>query len=301
MDARSKYQSFLIQYQAGVVRDLPAISPFAQELARQPRSHIPSLEYLIRVFETDPFLTAKLTGAANSVFFAHEHFAVLTLPEALRRVGVRYAMNLVWEAPPLPAGIEPNEVSVLWAHCMTVAHVARSIAKDANSAPFEPDVAHLVAMIHDIGYLLQLKCSPGTWKDIASRLEHDEPEADSDSHASQGEELAKFWSLPADAVAAISAHHDPQRCTGERARWLSAVIATSEALLRRSLEPIQISTGDWPGEAFVELLGVNRDHLPALRKEALGIWDECIALAFRTTPPRRMPHLQLIRTGPNDE
>jgi len=296
VDTRSKYQSFLVHYHAGVARDLPTISPFVQELTRQSRTRIPSLAQLIRVFETDPFLAAKLTGASNSVFFGHNHIDVLSVREALTRVGLRYAMNLVWEAPPLPVGIEESEAGLLWAHCMTVAHVARSIAAKVSSAPFEPDVAHLVAMIHDIGYLLQLSYSPNTWSDIAARLDREELDADNDPHASQGEELAKFWSLPTPVVAAIRAHHEPHCCPDVRGRWLSTVVAASELLLHPA-DPMQLVSGDWRGDTLMKQLDVPRELLVTLRAEALDVREECIRLANLPRGATRVPHLELMRTG----
>lgn len=301
MDTRGKYQFFLIRYHAGVARDLPTISPFARELASHPRTRLPSIEQLTRAFQTDPFLAAKLTGASNSVFFAQDHFTVLTVPEALKRVGLRYAMNLIWEAPPLPDSLVPADLALLWAHCMAVAHVAKSIAANAWRAPFEPDVAHLVGMIHDIGYLLQLSYSPNTWTDIANRLDHEECEGDNTPHELQGEELAKFWSLPAPAVAAIRSHHEPHTCTDARARWLSSVIGISEILLRRASSPAQIAAGSWSAEALRTELGVAAELLPVLRADALQVWNECMALAKRSHNARATPRLQLIRTGAKDE
>jgi putative nucleotidyltransferase with HDIG domain len=301
VDTTDKYQSFLIRYHAGVARDLPVISPFALQVARQPRGRNPSLELLTQAFETDPFLAAKLTGASNSVFFARDHLAVLTVPEALRRVGIRYAINLACEAPRLPPSIEESEVALLWAHCMTVAHVAKSIAANVSSAPYEPDVAHLVAMIHDIGYLLQLNYSPNTWSDIAARLEREELGPGNDAHASQGEELAKFWSLPAAAVAAIRTHHDPQNCTDPRGRWLARVVAASEVMLHRSLDPLHLASGNWPGEVFFSELEISREVLPGLRAEAIDVFDACIRLAHQGLGTRRVPYLQVIRTGGSND
>ncbi len=299
MDTRNKYRSFLIQYHAGVARDLPIISPFAQELARLPRTRAPSIEQLTLAFQTDPFLAAKLTGASNSVFFAHDHLNVLKVSEALRRVGVRYAMNLVWEAPPL--SIEPMDVVLLWAHCMAVAYIAKSIAANVSSAPFEPEVAHLVALIHDIGYLLQLSYSPNTWESIAGRLDREESDADNAPHELQGEELAKFWSLPHAAVAAIKSHHEPHNCIDHRGRWLSSVIAISESLLRRTSTPAQIVSGEWSAEELMQELNVDRALLPQLRAEALQVREECMGFAHRPTAARLLPRLESTRTGAENE
>jgi putative nucleotidyltransferase with HDIG domain len=301
VDTRSKYRSFLIQYHAGVARDLPTISPFAQELARLPRTQVPSVEQLTLAFQTDPFLAAKLTGASNSVFFAHDHSTVLTVSEALRRVGIRYAMNLVWEAPPLPLSLEPTDVALLWAHCMAVAYTAKSIAANVPSAPFEPEVAYLVALIHDIGYLLQLSYSPNTWENIAARLDREECDADNVPHQSQGEELAKFWSLPLAAVAAIKSHHEPHSCSDPRDRWLSSVVAISEVLLRRTSNPAQIVAGEWSAEALRKELNVAPELLPQLRAEALQVWEECMGFAHRPSAARLVPRLQLSRTGAKNE
>jgi HD-like signal output (HDOD) protein len=301
VDTKSKYQSFLIQYHAGVARDLPIISPLARDLSRLPRTTLPTVEALTRAIQTDPFLAAKLTGASNSVFFAHHHFIVLTVSEAIRRVGVRYAMSLLWEAPPLPLSVDPAEIAVLWAHCMAVAHAAKLIVASLPSTPFEPEAAHLVAIIHDIGYLLQLSYSPNTWEDIADRLGREECHTDNAPHERQGEELAKFWSLPVAAVAAIKSHHDPHRCSDPHARWLSGVIAISEILLQRSSGPKQIELGEWSAEPMRKELNLSREVLLQVRERALQTHDECIRYAHRSAAASMAPRLQLIRTGGNND
>lgn len=301
MDTRSKYQTFLVQYHAGVARDLPIISPYARELAEMSRHRTPPLFAIARAFETDPFLAAKLTGTSNSIFFAHDHRLVLTVREALSRVGLKYALNLLWASPPLPPDVAPSQTASLWTHCMTVAHVARSVAARAASAPLQPQVAHLVAMIHDIGYLLQLSYSASTLSDIAARLQDEECGDDNDAHAAQGEELAKFWSLPIPATEAIRGHHDPDRCPSGTGRWLAMVIAGSESLLRQDLDHPALASGSLSGASYFRELHVDAEHLPALRSEAIRVRDECVRVSRHgTLAASRGAHLQLIRSDKND-
>jgi hypothetical protein len=48
---------------------------------------------------------------------------------------------------------------------------AAAACNGTSTRYFDSEVAHLVGMIRDIGYLLQLSYSPYTWANIVSRLE----------------------------------------------------------------------------------------------------------------------------------
>jgi len=300
MDARSKYTSVLVTYYAGVARDLPTISPYARELARSPRSVWPSDAVLVQAYRTDPFLCAKLCGVANSIFFNHNHQCVFTVEEALERVGVAYARNLLREAPSLPDDINEAEVGVYWAHCMSVAHSARAIASAAVAAPFTADVAHLVAMIHDIGYLLQIQYSSDALRKVARELEAGEPHYNSTAHASHGEELARFWYLPNPAISAIGCHHDPLACDDFPSRWLAQVVALSEGIVGRHSQlssEISETRESAVVQDCVRELGIAQGLLTSLQEDADRVYDNCIRLVTNGHPEtaRASGTLQVVR------
>jgi HD-like signal output (HDOD) protein len=128
-------------------------------------------------------------------------------------------------------------------------------------------------MIHDTGYLLQLSYSPNTWINIVSRLENEE--RDNAPHELQGEELGRFWSLPAPVVAATKAHHEPDSCADAQARWLSGLIGLSEALLRRTSSPTKIAADRWSAEALRGEQDIARESLPALHSDSARAIPRC--------------------------
>ncbi|HEY1212029.1 MAG TPA: hypothetical protein VGE93_00215, partial [Bryobacteraceae bacterium] len=136
---------------------------------------------------------------------------------------------------------------------------------------------------------------------IAARLEDDESGQDNDAHAAQGEELARFWSLPIPAIEAIRGHHDPHRCPSGTGRWLAMVIAGSESLLRRDLDLSTLTNAEWPGALYFRELHVDPKDLPLLRSEAMRVRDECVRVAQHgPLAASRGAHLQLIRSDKNE-
>lgn len=130
-------------------------------------------------------------------------------------------------------------------------------------------------MNHDIGYLLQLSYSPNTRVNIVNRLENEERERDNALHELQGEELGRFWSLPAPVVAATKAHHEPDSCADAQARWLSGVIGLSEELLRRTSSPTKIAAGRWSAVALLGEQDIARESLPALHSDSARAIPRC--------------------------
>jgi len=279
MDAQTKYSSVLVAYYAGVTTDLPPVSPFARELARLPLTASVQGETLFNAYRTDPFLCAKLLGVANSIFFNFDHQTICTLDEAFARVGHKYARNLLVEAPQLADDVDGQCSNSYWAHCMSVAHMARRVADIAREAPFEPDAAYAMGMIHDIGYLLQIHYSPGLFPAVVRALEHSEPGCRDDSHAHHGEELARFWSLPASAVAAIKHHHCPNGCDNQRGRWLSRVILLSEMLSSSCARETKTVPRAAEIDRCIAELSIPRADLESVVFEGARIHGECVRIA----------------------
>jgi len=282
MDARTRYTSFLVTYYAGVTRDLPTISPYARDLAAS--STTPSAAALLTAYATDPFLSAKVCGVANSIFFNQNHQPVFTVQAALDRVGSAYARKLLQEAPKLPAELDASQIGLYWAHCMCVAHNAKHLAATIAHAPCDPDVAYLAGMVHDIGYLLQIHHSLDTLPEVVQALQHGEPGPDNSLHTTQGEELARFWYLPDAAVDVIKSHHGPRPTGDIQAPRLSLLIALSDSLAPphpRVSAPLEASS---PFARSVRDLGISDDIISLVRSEGAKLHDECLRLISLRRP-----------------
>lgn len=229
LEASNHFAGFLLSYYPGIVHDLPVVSPFARKLIMENRTRRYSDEELIRAFETDIFLSAKLFSVANSIFFNLDHRSVFTVREALQRVGTDYASNLVRDAAYFSDECDLEQIYELWRHCMAVAHAAKALCPYAANMNLDADAVFLVALIHDIGYLLEIDYDLTRLGSVISHLRCGE--AETESHLMLGESLANFWSLPDWAKQAIRWHHTPAACRSAEGRGLAALIYLAETLV----------------------------------------------------------------------
>jgi HD-like signal output (HDOD) protein len=271
-----RHLAFLLSYHAGVVAELPAVSPLARQLACAPRSALATGDTLLDAFRTDPFLCAKLLGAANSIYFNHDHEVVLSLEDALGRVGTGRAHQILRSSSPLPDGVSEEACRRYWASCMSVAHCARDLTAMTVSAPFAGNVVYLAAMVHDIGKLLALQYCPELLAEFSRTRAAETTPSDAALHAVHGAELARCWYLPEIAVAAIRFHHDPDACRPPRARWLSHIIAVSKAICAASAEGLPEVPLSADLEGWMRELQVNCSAIGELRHRTGRIYEDCL-------------------------
>ena len=112
---------------------------------------------------------------------------------------------------------------------MAVAHAAKVLCPYATNTNLDADAVHLVALIHDIGYLLEINYDLTRLDSVACNLRSGE--ANAESHIRLGESLANFWSLPDWAKQAIRWHHSPNACRSAEGRVLAALIYLAETLV----------------------------------------------------------------------
>lgn len=270
MEARNRFTSFLLAYHPGTVRDLPVLSPYARAFLNAGARRMYSENEIVKAFETDPFLSAKLFGVANSIFFNLEHRTVYTVRDAIDRVGFDYAVNLAHEAPYFAAECDLDQLIECWAHCIGVAHCAKSLSK-RSSIPLNSDNVFLIALIHDIGYLLEIHYDPSRLSLVAKQIREKEDYASSQSHVILGESLADFWSLPASAKEVVRWHHTPDKCPSENGRVLATLIYLAEELVRSHLAAQQIDTALCANHLSVT--GLTAEHLHAVGAELKESWD----------------------------
>lgn len=270
MEARNRFTSFLLAYHPGTVRDLPVLSPYARALLNADARRICSENEIVKAFETDPFLSAKLFGVANSIFFNLEHRTVYTVRDAIDRVGLDYAINLVHEAPYFATECDLDHLTEFWAHCIGVAHCAKSLSK-RSSIPLDSDNVFLVALIHDIGYLLEIHYDPSRLSLVVKQIREKEDHSSSQSHAILGESLADFWSLPESAKDVMRWHHTPDKCQSENGRILANLIYLSEELARSHIAAQKIDIAVCTNH--LSIAGLTVAQLHAVGAELKESWD----------------------------
>ncbi|MBK8248951.1 MAG: HDOD domain-containing protein [Gemmatimonadetes bacterium] len=136
-----------------VVRQPPLAAQRALSVSRDPRA---SASQLVSLVETDPGLSQGLLRYANSAFYAGAGGRVVSLMNAVNRVGTSGVHNVVLRTMVdgllcRPGGHFQSWVDMTWEHMVRVAPIARDLSK-----PFgvSPDEAYLLGLLHDVGKLV---------------------------------------------------------------------------------------------------------------------------------------------------
>lgn len=216
--------------------ELPVISQTAYRLLlmlSEREHHLHDLEDLV---ETDPALTGKVLGVANSAAFHVGSRRCLTVRDAVNRIGTVTTMEIA--AQFALAGCfrtQPDArevVRAMWVHALTVAYQAKELASVTTLAPaVDPEVAYSGGLLHDIGYLVMLSVAPGLAPVMRRALVNGAANEDTfagalqedsvTNHEEFGYELLKQWRIPQPLPEVLRNLHEPDRWPWSNAGALS--------------------------------------------------------------------------------
>lgn len=251
--------------------ELPVISRAAYRLLmllpNGEHHHLSQLEELV---QTDPSLTGKVLGAANSAAF-HRAGArcCLTVREAIHRIGTTTAWEIA--AQFALAGCfktQPDAravASALWTHALLVACQAKELAAASSISPqVSPEAAYVAGLLHDIGYLVMLSVAPGLsaplQRGLVNGVANEDTfaailgEDDVTNHEAFGYELLKHWGIPQPLPDALQYLHKPERWPWSSAATLSLCHVTFVADLvvrneqRRDPQPLEAVAAEYAEE-----------------------------------------------------
>lgn len=174
-----------------------------------------SVTELERIVRSDPAVTAVVLRAANGVGVRGRE-PITTIPAAVSRLGARGVLKLAWASTAVGTATSAGPLLSLrqraWREAVVAAHVAQWLAKPGAGqvAPFDPETAYVVGMLHDIGRIVA--CS--ALEDLFAQ----HPDADTrtaagwwalveDLHQAAGGALVEAWQLPHPLAAAVAFHH----------------------------------------------------------------------------------------------
>ncbi len=191
---------------------LPSVAFKCLELLRRPET---SFRELGAVLENDPLITARLLRVVNSSLYGARG-TINSVETAVSRLGMKSLTTLLQEmsAEQVFASRDPRIRAAfkgVWDHCLSVAHLSRTIAGAVADKPgaVDVDTAYMAGLMHDIGkpivavVMLEaermlLAEAGGTWVNgnvwVASV---------NGCHREVGASLAARWELPAAIVDSI--------------------------------------------------------------------------------------------------
>lgn len=203
---------------------LPVLPSAAARLMKTSSADTSVFE-LETIAASDPVLAARLLGAANSALLGYS-FEIRDLRSAIARLGIPAARKVLMNAlfSQLFASATLRE---LWSHSTLVAAAAHELA---GACGYEPEVAWVAGLLHDIGRLVLYRSPPSACADEADLLAAGFPRTYAETlvygtdHAALGSALLRQWNVDSEIVEAVAHHHRP----GTIDSMLGAILCLAE-------------------------------------------------------------------------
>ena len=180
---------------------------------------------LVSVASTDPVLAGSVLQVANSAAFARSTPA-RDVQQTVTYIGAARASRVILAAALRPL-LSIGGGESLWRHSLDAAVVAEVLAH--RSTRLNPHEAYVLGLLHDVGKLL-LNIAPAEARAANDRLvTAGVPQQVAEiitygaDHALAGALVLRDWGLPADLVAAVEQHHQPDKSSSEAAALLYLV------------------------------------------------------------------------------
>lgn len=275
---------------AATIRDipnLPAIPIAAQQILAALEKDAISMGALAKIIDTDPSLTSRIIGVANSAYFGSKR-PIYTVQDAVTCVlGTNNVFSIALSvvlAGPFKANKCPGfHVELYWAQAIKTAILAQKIAPHLHT-PIAGivDKSYLCGLLHNIGLLVLAHTYPDKVGQVVS-IEGLEPERDITAVEDRligidrrraGAILAKKWHIPEEVVCVIEQQHDLnyrgihwQLChlVGLCARWAHALAQGQEV----TVDPVDVEPLQLPVDTVVKSVAEVRGKVSEIHKMAL--------------------------------
>ena len=255
----------LIKNVTGLV-SLPEVAMRVNTMVDDPEC---SVDDVARVIETDPSLSARMLGIANSAMYGFSK-EISTVARAVTVLGTRQIRDLILATAAAKAfeNMSNDLISIddFWHHSIYCGLLAKhiAVAKKIRHA----ETMFMAGLLHDIGHLIMFNQIPEQIQQIL--LETLQPDADElfeierrdlgFDHTEVGGALARLWTLPPILQETIEFHHEPQRAT----EFAEEVFITHVANRVASLPYSEDSEKNWQEILTPEVLaevGINANEL----------------------------------------
>jgi putative nucleotidyltransferase with HDIG domain len=232
-----------------------------------------SIGELENIAASDPVLTGRLLGAANSALFGSE-FEIVSVRHAVMRLGVPEARKILLNSC-LGGIFGSKELRDLWEHSQAVAEATCYLA---DLAGVDREMAYVTGLLHDIGRLALTKMAAKAriaereWCSAGFPLAYAEILAHGVDHAALGARILGDWDVPEEVRTAVGIHHRP----GRSGLPLAAVVTLAEDLTaRHGGQPSEDLWPDMRRTAACATLGIEREQLEAFRTEIPSFGSMC--------------------------
>lgn len=234
------------------LRNLPPLPAVIQRLVALDMHSAGAFDEIVDAAESDPPLTSKLLGLANSAGYAPET-DITSIRQAVSRIGAKRLSELIVTMV-LNQTFDPKSIDekALWSHSILTAIAARHIALHSAHG-VDPQLAYMCGLLHDIGRFVFFDGVPAEvqradefgWTS-ATGLLHAELDSVGIDHTEIGWFAAEHLGLPSNVGLTIRHHHfmgEPESLPAGLDRPLLTTVQTAEfiaALLQSTPSPIEM-------------------------------------------------------------
>ena len=276
---------------AQALQMLPGVAVQALEIARDPEC---TIRDFVAVVERDAKLAADILAMSNSVMFSAGGPAVLSLQQAIVRLGFRQCRNLILSTSMASlmknVSLEEEWVrDVLCRHGFLTGMLAINVNNIVGTGFQGEEFA--AGLVHDFGRLLLAVVAPDKFC-IADPLHFDEsPEILTmerrilgTDHCQAGTWYAELSKLPSEFAEVIRYHHNPAACT--KHRRLVALVAIADHMANhlqrfddgnqynlRENEAVYVLESCGQTNVATRLADVCREMMTAAKKDVQKMWS----------------------------
>ncbi len=215
-----------VQFIQQEIRKISLLSPNTTRLMGINADPDHSLKDVIDLVKFDVTLTARILRIVNSAAFC-PLVPITSIDRAVAHLGEKMVVGIAIAEGCRKKFNQPlegyeSEAGELWEHDLFAAFAAKEVSKYAKNA-LESDLAFTAGLLHDIGKLVLSKLLEKTSQKALSALTSGEAVdylaaeklVSGAEHSEVGFELASYWQLPAQIIAAIRFHHNPSQASEE--------------------------------------------------------------------------------------
>jgi HD-like signal output (HDOD) protein len=244
-----------------------------------------SIEDIVEAFHSDPPLTARVLGIANSAYYGRRE-KTISLQAALSFLGLRTLSMVVLRAGVLAAFAELKSseratIEAIWKHSILTGRISEELALHVRrrTADLSAQDHHTCGLLHDVGKIILYDNFGEQYADVLRRspvqgeaLEIEEQKALGLRHSEVGHMAAAFWKIPEPIPSMIRNLHRKTaardlyemtvtvRCADEIANAVARHPSGAPKAIRAELE--------------TALVGLRDDHLLEVISIASASWRQ---------------------------
>lgn len=202
------------------LQDLPPLPRVADPLLRELVSGDAAIGPLADLISTEPALTARVIGVANTAYFGGSR-KVFSVQAAISRLGLNMvrglALGLLINDHLSPRRCRSLDLDRFWFVSMMGARLARDLSPYATGGGVNPEQAYLAALLRQLGLIVLCDLEPQCMDSILEGTCQEDAQVMGDrtrqqlglDHHMAGRILAERWHLPTEVATAMRHYAEP--------------------------------------------------------------------------------------------